>query len=251
MVDEMYTKRRIEGHSLYSAHLSEERTIKVYLPPEFDRQRMYPILYCHDGNEFFTHGRIATIANEMTANGLLTPLIIVGIAVNVDHRTEDYALSGKRHEAYVRFVAEECIPFVERLYPISQEMSARAMAGISLGAVATLRLAKHMGARLPNVLLFSGAYYDSFLTYIREQNAVERLSAYMVVGLAETTVDTPAGTYDFLQANRSMKTILEAQGAAVAYREEEGKHIWGFWQRHLPAALQWLSGQLPAPRSAE
>ncbi|MHB1682662.1 MAG: alpha/beta hydrolase [Bacilli bacterium] len=247
MAETRYTKRRIEGHTLYSAHLSEDRTIKVYLPPEFDGQRVYPVLYCHDGNEFFSLGRIATIANELITSGLLAPLIIVGIAVNRNQRTEDYSLSGNRHEAYVQFVTKECIPFVERLYPISQEASARAMAGISLGAVATLHLAQRMGARLPNVLLFSGAYYDPFLQFITEQKTAEGFSAYMIVGLAETTVETPAGVYDFLTANRNMKTILEAQGVAVAYREEEGKHIWGFWQRHLPDALQWLSGQLPAP----
>ncbi|MHB1630436.1 MAG: alpha/beta hydrolase [Bacilli bacterium] len=250
MADETHTKRRIEGHTIYSAHLSEERTIKVYLPPGFDSQTAYPILYCHDGNEFFTHGRIATIANEMIANAQLSPLLIAGIAVNMDHRTEDYALSGKRHEAYLRFVEEECIPFAERRYPVSRDPSARAMAGISLGAVATLHLASRMGGRLSNVLLFSGAYYDSFLTFIRERSGPDGLAAYMVAGLAETVVDTPEGTYDFLTANRNMKAILEEQGAAVSYHEGEGKHVWGFWQRELPAALKWLSGQLPTPRSA-
>ncbi len=223
----------------------------MYLPPEYGSQTAYPILYCHDGNEFFTHGRIATIANEMIANGLLSPLLIAGIAVKMDHRTEDYALSGKRHETYLRFVEEECMQFIERRYPLSPDPSARAMAGISLGAVATLHLASRMGDRLSNVLLFSGAYYDSFSTFIRERNGLGGLSAYMVAGLAETAVDTPEGVYDFLTANRNMKTILEEQGAAVSYREGEGKHVWGFWQRELPAALKWLSGRLPAPRSAE
>jgi enterochelin esterase-like enzyme len=60
---------------------------------------------------------------------------------------------------------------------------------------------------------------------------------YMIVGLEETKVRTSHGTYDFLALNRETKRLLEQRNAIVAYQEKPGKHVWGFWQNEIPAAL--------------
>ncbi len=236
-------KRRIVGHTLYSAHLNEERTVKVFLPPEYDEKKVYPILYCHDGNEFFSHGRIATLAAELITQGSLTPCLIAGIAVNHKYRTDDYALFGARNDAYARFVIEECIPLVERNYTVHSDPNMRAMAGISLGAVVTLELLFETATLFDHMILFSGAFYDDVITYATRIPNTRKISAMMIVGEQETAVETPAGTYNFLEANREMKQLLEDKGIILDYQEAEGTHIWGFWQKHIPEALRWLDQQ--------
>src|SRR5579875_3499531 len=83
-------QRKIEAHTLTSTFLSEERTLKVFVPPAYNKEKAYPIMYCHDGLEFFTHGRVATIANQMMLDGELEPMLIAGIAVSKTNRTDDY-----------------------------------------------------------------------------------------------------------------------------------------------------------------
>ena len=237
--DIQYTPRVIEAHELYSPQMGEERTIKVYLPPNYDALKKYPVLYCHDGNEFFTHGRIATIANQMIYEGRLRSLIIVGIAVNHKFRTDDYAPNGARHQQYSEFVLDTCLPFVESTYLV--DSSNRFMAGISLGAAVTMALYLRVPRLLPRLLLFSGAYYSTVQKNAKMREDFTNLETYMVVGRQETAVDTQAGPYDFYSLNQEMRDLLQSRGARVEYVEADGTHIWGFWQKQLPAALEWLN----------
>ncbi len=237
-------RRTIVAHDLYSAHLGEERTVKIYLPPGASVNHPLPVLYCHDGNEFFTHGRIATLAHERITDGRLPPFAIVGVAVNHPQRTNDYSMAGERHVRYMRFIAQECLPFVERIHPeLGRSRELRCMAGVSLGAVASMSALLAYPELFDRAVLLSGA----FLSQVRER--ISRLPElpgrrlYMRVGLDEACAKTPAGTHDFLGANRLARDLFAARGAEVDYAERAGSHIWGFWQSELPAALAWFTGQ--------
>ncbi|MCL6452019.1 MAG: esterase family protein [Alicyclobacillus sp.] len=240
--DARYAKRVIEAHTVQSAHLGEERTIKVCLPAGYDPSatRPYPVLYCHDGLEFFTHGRIATIANQMAEQGRLDPLVIVGMAVNKQTRNEDYDPSGSRHAAYVRFVLEECVPLIEGRYRVRTDTDGRWMAGISLGGSAALSIHLSHPQAFRRLLLFSGAFYPFITEEVRRQTTLSNLQAYQLVGRQETEVETATGTYDFCEANRTMHRLLVERGARITWKESDGTHIWGFWQRELPEALAYL-----------
>ncbi|KYP81562.1 alpha/beta hydrolase [Ferroacidibacillus organovorans] len=231
--------RKVVSHTITSQALNEARDLKVYIPPDGEDTK-HPILYCHDGREFFTHGRIATIAHRLITSGQLQPMYIVGMAVNPAHRTDDYAYHGVRSAAYGEFVLNECVPFIENLYAIDQ--TSRYMAGVSLGAAATLRIVAHDDEAFTKMLLFSGAFYEDVLRAIDRNALLLSSGAYwMCVGEQETEVKTPTGTYDFLEASRVAASRLRAQGANVTYREAPGQHLWGFWQSQLPDALTWLN----------
>ncbi len=236
-------RRTIVAHNLYSAHLREERTIKIYLPPESPARYPLPVLYCHDGNEFFTHGRIATIAHERITDGRLPPFAVVGIAVHPPRRTDDYSMTGDRHEQYVRFVAEECLPFIEKQHPeLGQTAARRGMAGVSLGAVATIGALLMFPDLWERAILLSGAFLAEARARIDQSASLAGRRLCMRVGLQESSAKTPAGTHDFLTANRQARDLFVACGAQVDYAEEDGAHIWGFWQSQLPTALAWFTG---------
>lgn len=239
------TRRVIEGHEFYSTQLAEERTIKVFLPPNYDPAQEYPVMFCHDGSEFFTHGRAATIAQRMIEARELQPLIIAALAVNKEQRTNDYDPAGKRHDAYVRFVLDEAVPFVDSRYATSADPAKRFMAGISLGASCTLDIHLCAPEMFNRLLLFSGAFY------VREQERIQgiaklsNLKAYMVVGRQETEVETSnKEIHDFYHYNQHVRDLLRLRGAEVDYHEADGTHIWGFWQAQLPAAFTWVNQQL-------
>ena len=237
-------RRTIVAHDLYSAHLGEERTVKIYLPPGAPVKHPLPVLYCHDGNEFFTHGRIATLAHERITDGRLPPFAIVGVAVNLPQRTDDYSMAGERHARYMRFIAEECLPFVERSHPeLGHSRERRCLAGVSLGAVASVSALLAFPDLFDRAVLLSGAFLGEAREHISRLSGLSGRRLYMRVGLDEASAKTPAGTHDFLTANRLARDLFAAQGAAVDYAEHAGSHIWGFWQSELPAALAWFTGQ--------
>jgi enterochelin esterase-like enzyme len=238
-------RRVIEGHDLYSTHLKEERTIKVFLPPGYEADGAYPVLFCHDGSEFFTHGRAATIAKRMIEEGELEPIIIAALAVNKEQRTNDYDPAGRRHDEYVKFVLDEAVPFVDGHYATSKDSQKRFMAGISLGASCTMDIHLRHPDAFSNLLLFSGAFYPREQERIQQVAKLSGLNAYMVVGRQETAVETSnKETHDFYHYNQHVRDLLRLRGADIHYHEADGTHIWGFWQAQLPDALRWVNQQL-------
>lgn len=234
--------RKVESHVISSVFLGEERTVKIFIPASYDENQPLPIVYCHDGLEFFTHGRVATIANELMSNGDIPPFLIAGIAVNLDHRRDDYAMDGVRHREYLQFVVDECMPLMEQTYRIHKNHIM--MAGISLGAVATLSFMLHYPDVFRRLVLFSGAYFPSFQERIAATFDLSDVAAYMFIGDEEREAKTPSGVYDFYTYNEQMRDLMVQKGAEIDFEVGPGNHIWGVWQKQLPSALRWLGRQM-------
>jgi enterochelin esterase-like enzyme len=88
----------------------------------------------------------------------------------------------------------------------------------------------------------SGAFFDKTRERLRAESDLSWLELYMLVGLNETEVTTERGTFDFVTENRLTQELLQQKKTALLYIEKPGKHIWGFWQQELPAALHYFLG---------
>lgn len=76
-----------ETHTLHSKLLSEDRVINVYLPPDYmTSKERYPVLYMPDGglDEDFPH--ITGSVDVSIKNGLIRPVIVVGVKNTVRRR---------------------------------------------------------------------------------------------------------------------------------------------------------------------
>lgn len=233
-------KRTIVRKSIRSSFLQEDRELSIYLPPGYQELLTYPVIYCQDGEQFFNFGRIATQATRLILEEDMQPVIIVGVHVNPAQRNADYHPLGERHEAYCRFFTDEMLPFIENEYPVRSDARERILAGDSLGGAVSLHLALNQAKLFQRVLSLSGAFYEPSLQAVSSQKDCSWLDLWMVVGLQETEVKTDHGIYHFLQQNRDMKQLLEQKNAILHYSEQDGQHIWGFWQQQLPAALQYF-----------
>lgn len=118
------------------------------------------------------------------------------------------------------------------------------MAGISLGAVATLSFMLNYPDVFQKLVLFSGAYFPPVQARLAEASDLHRMSAYMFIGDEEHQAKTPSGVYDFLAYNERMRDVLKTRGADIEYEVGPGNHVWGVWQKQLPKALRWLGKQL-------
>ncbi|MBM7563346.1 alpha/beta hydrolase [Paenibacillus sacheonensis] len=239
MTDERYLKRTIVKEVVSSRYLPEgSRNLRVYLPPGYNELLSYPVVYCQDGEQFFNFGRIATTANQLILDEGIEPFIIVGVDVDLQHRTSEYAPNGDRHQAYVSFFGEELIPFIEDKYPIRRESESRILAGDSLGGSVSFLIALAFPNLFHQIISLSGAYYPATRKIAEETGDLSALVLYMIVGLQETAFKSDHGVYDFVEMNRDMRAILERKGASTIYGEHDGDHVWGFWQPYIPEALR-------------
>ncbi|AMA72286.1 MULTISPECIES: alpha/beta hydrolase [Aneurinibacillus] len=236
-MDQKLRKRTIVRRELTSSYLGETRSYKVYLPPNYDRNKAYPVLYAQDGEQFLNFGRGATIAQEMILNGKLFPFIIAAVTVSRENRTEEYGTGRSRNAIYKSFFTEELLPAVEEEFSASD----RVLVGDSLGGTVSLDLALDRPDLFNKVLSLSGAFYPDVMKGVLRKPDLSYLLIYMLIGLEETAVPVSDGkTVDFLSYNREMKNLLEQRGASVTYVEEKGGHDWGFWQSQLSSAFSFF-----------
>jgi len=238
MDDSIYYKRTVVKELVPSQALGEERAVRVFLPPGYQEIVSYPVIYCQDGEQFFNFGRIVTHMNRLIFDEDVQPAIIVGVDVNTAVRTSEYAPEGSRFKAYCQFFAEELLPFIESKYSVRTEPAERILAGDSLGGTVSLHLALDYPSLFSNVISLSGAFLQSTRERIGREADLSWLRLYMLIGLDELEVTTERGTFDFLDANRQTRTMLEAKSCRMTYEEKPGKHLWGFWQNELPAAMK-------------
>lgn len=231
-------RRKVEKPLLASRHLGEERPLRIFIPPGYDPGQAWPVVYCQDGEQFFNYGRIATAAEQLAfREGRIAPLI-VGVDVDVRHRTEEYAPGGSRFAAYCRFFTEELVPFIEEQYGADPSPDGRILAGDSLGGTVSLHLALDHPDSWRQIISFSGAFLPDSLERVEREQQLADLNVYQLIGTRETAVETDRGTFDFLALNREMHRLLVERGANVDYVEEEGDHLWGFWQAFMADALR-------------
>ncbi|CAM3867419.1 alpha/beta hydrolase-fold protein [Cohnella lubricantis] len=238
MSEQPIFRRTIVRHVVPSRYLPEgSRSIRLYLPPGYQEVLSYPVVYCQDGEDFFNFGRIATFAQKLILEDGWEPFIIVGVDVDKKLRTSEYAPGGERHERYVRFFAEELVPFVESTVAVRTTPDERLLAGDSLGAAVSLSIALARPDLFTRILSLSGAYYDGSVQLIQTAEDLSWLSVWMTVGLQENAYETDHGTFNFVQLNRLARRMFESRGAFLDYREKDGEHKWGFWQSELTEAL--------------
>ena len=112
----------------------------VYTPPGYmTNQESYPVLYLQHGateNEvtWEFNGRVSSIMDNMLADGLIKPFIIV---------MNNGMLSLPGDTAYGTALGEmlinDCIPHIEKHYRVKTDKWSRAMAGLSMGSMQTSR----------------------------------------------------------------------------------------------------------------
>ncbi len=128
--------------TIQSGILGEVRRINVYTPPSYSSGRAFPVLYMPDGglDEDFPH--VVRTVDSLIALGVIRPVIVVGIP-NTQRRRDltgptrvhtDSAIAPRvgGSAEFRRFIGEELVPTVERLYRTTAE---RGIIGESLAGL--------------------------------------------------------------------------------------------------------------------
>ncbi|WP_100406828.1 esterase family protein [Bacillus solitudinis] len=226
---------------IQSKYLGEEQKILIYTPPNYSPFSTYDLLICQDGNDYFQLGRIPRQVERLLEEAEVREMIIIGVPYpSVNERRKRYHPDGEKVEAYLRFLAEELIPFLDDKFPTYQLASGRTLAGDSLaGTVSFLAALKY--PELFGQVMMHSPFVNATVLEALSAFSPKSLSIYHVIGKLETAVKTTDGqVLDFLTPNRELQSRLKQLPITYSYHEFDGDHTWTYWQKDLPRGLTTL-----------
>ncbi|MDP4084417.1 MAG: esterase family protein [Bacillota bacterium] len=234
-----FPRGSIKELTFQSQELGEEMQILVYLPANFSPLYKYSLLIAQDGRDYFQLGRIGRMADELLHERQIENIIIVGIPYkDVTDRRKKYHPEGEQNKAYIRFIAHELVPFLDKEFPTYHMGSTRALIGDSLGATVSLMIALEYPHTFGKVVLQSPFVNDEVIEAVKDFKEPQLLQIYHVIGKEETHVMMTNGkTGNFLEPNRRLSKQFSEMPFTYEYEEFNGNHTWTYWQPNLKRAL--------------
>jgi len=194
-------------------------------------------------------------AEHLITNGVITPIIIVGV-YNNEQRVYEYTAfrdaqreSGGGSDDYARFLIDDLKPFVDATYRTLPGREHTAVAGSSLGALTSLYCAwryadtfSACAALSPSLWWADGALLKAIR---RKPEALRRCRMWVDVGTAED--DSPAECEARLKLTRTLAGLLASQGGVPGkdyyYWEIDGAlHHESAWAVRMSEVLSFLFG---------
>ena len=190
------TPNDIQYGSLYTLDVelpilySKKRTIRVYLPEDFDKNKKYPVLFMSDGQNIvdkftsaFGAWDIDVHQHNLIKQGYKS-FIVVGIDCPKDpvHRALEYSFpflpiktkdtgefnaQGLEFESHLfyKYIALELLPFLKQFFPISDKKEDVGVGGSSMGGVFAMSLL----TSYPDIFGFALIFSPGFFLYQKEK----------------------------------------------------------------------------------
>jgi enterochelin esterase-like enzyme len=249
-----------------SEHLQNNRSLYIYLPPNYDEQAQnYPVLYLNDGQDRQQLKLHETLA-ELYDRRQIEPIIVVAIPTNND-RLQEYGTAvapnaqglGTKAAEYGRFLAQELMPLINDQYRTKQDPAHTAVAGMSLGGLSAFDIAWNHPDLFGIVGVFSGSFWwraaqdetevppnELIVPQVVRQGAAQpHLRIWLEAATRDETADRDNnGVIDAIQDTQELIESLTAvgyhEGQDVIYIEiEGGRHNYETWSKIFPHFLKW------------
>ncbi len=223
------------------------RDIVVWLPPGYDIEsdRRYPVLYMHDGQNIFdtstasfgTEWRIDETADSLIRNGVIQPLIIVGI-YNTQHRTPEYA-DTKLGKKYRRFVVQKLKPYIDKHYCTLPDRDHTAVGGSSMGGLVSFMLVWENDNVFSKAICMSPAFKIEKLDYITTvqnyKGPKKNIQIYIDNGGIELETQLQPGIDEMIAA---LKQKGYRQNIEYFWcKDKNARHFESDWGKRMPWVL--------------
>ena len=245
-----------------SPTLGQQRRMTVYLPPSYDGQKRFPVMYLlhgHGGDEtaWGDLGRASQIMDNLIAEGKCVPMIVVMPNGNPTcnaapgwwhegmYTPDGNAFNQRGAKATMEESFMDIVNFVDSHYATLAQRSARAVTGLSMGGGHTFGIAR---------------LYPEVFDYYGLQSAACRMPRNLMPATPNSKLNDDfdgqmkrlfdskprlfwiaIGKEDFLlQMNNELRTYLDGHHYPYEYFENDGGHIWRNWRIYLTMFAQKL-----------
>ncbi|NNF61232.1 MAG: enterochelin esterase [Gammaproteobacteria bacterium] len=223
-----------------SAVFGEQREAVIYLPARFRKNRRYPLLVVHDGNDYLNFAALQTVLDNLIQALEIPPLIAALI------QSPDRLIEYSGNDMHADFVANELLTQLTDRYPLLDEPQSRCLMGASFGGVAALHTAWRNPGLFGRLLLQSGSFAFSDLGRHQRGPVFDPVVQFMNEfrkgpGPVANRIYLSCGIYESLiYENRSLVPRLQAEGIEVRFEEARDAHNWENWRDRLRTGLSWL-----------
>ena len=240
-----------------SRFLPDPRDIFLYLPEAYltEAHRHFPVFYLHDGQNLFDPHRAFipghtwranSTTDDLTAAGLIEPVILVGIANTGIQRMPEYTpdrdprLGGGQGALYAKLLIDDLKPKIDADYRTLPDASNTALGGSSLGGLISLAIGlQHPGIFGKLAVMSPSVWWNdrSILRLVSNTNPRPNLRIWLDMGMAEGL--------NHLRDTDLLHTRLLTRGwhdgVDLAYlRVPDAQHNEDAWADRFGQALQFL-----------
>lgn len=222
-----------------SSYLDESIEIKWYLPEASAQLEEYQVCIMQDGDDYFRMGRVATLSDKLHQEKLIKDTVFVGIHYKDKFDRQDkYAPDGEKQEAYMKFLVEEVVPFLDDELPCDRT-SGRSLMGDSLAGSLALMTALSYPGTFKKVIMQSPYVDENVMKLVNNSDFLDSLSLYHSIGTGETEVETTDGERkDFYRPNLQLHEALKEKAPDYIFHENDGIHTWKSWQQEMEDILK-------------
>lgn len=197
-----------------------------------------------------------------------------GLAVIMPSAERSFYADMKFGDHFYTFIAEELLEYTRRVFPLSRKRDKTFVAGLSMGGYGAFKFALSRPELFSAAASLSGAVDIVNLIDTIESDPVRAEAVTsclrcvwgpdyrrlvegsrddlmaLASGLAAAGGQAPrlwyvCGREDTLyEGNLNFGRRLEALGMRAVWNEGPGAHTWSFWDRWIPEALDFFTGQL-------
>ncbi len=267
------TAGNLRLHQLTSKIFGNTRTIRVLLPPGYDkpdnRKKRYPVLYLNDGQNLFDvstslfnrmEWRVDETVRDLIGKKEIEPLIVVGIDnAGKSGRANEYLpyedeylqppLPNPEGYKYPDFLTGEVMPFINREYRAKTGAKATALGGSSYGALISLYVFIKKPEVFGRLLLESPSFYVSDAQILKEAEKLKKLPEKIYIGVGTNEGGRPncalgdlneEAVQDVLKLKKILQDKkLDDERLKVSV-EDCAVHNENAWAKRLPEALKFL-----------
>lgn len=255
------TVGRIE--ELFPAFDSEfvaPRQVTIYYPASYFENTLavYPVLYMHDGQNCFDDAlsfggqswKVRDSLDLAFGSGSSREIIVVAMS-NTAARIAEYTPSASprypgsgKGGAYLRFVAEELKPQVDRLLRTNSDVTATGIMGSSLGGLISMSAGLELGATFGLVgALSPSTWWDNrfIIGATQTSDAAKRAGKfYLDSGNAGDSTD---GLQDTTQLAAEVRALGYRDGENLLHVvQDKATHNEFYWAQRFPGAVAFLFG---------
>lgn len=233
-VDEEITYGERVAIEYFSTTTGVARKANVILPPDYDENTTYPVVYLLHGiggdeNEWF-QGKPVEILGNLMASGEAVPFIAVVPNIRArenDHNFDDM-YQQSHFDAFNNFINDlqkDLMPYIAENYNVYNDREHNAICGLSMGGMESLNI----GFQLLDKFAYIGAFspaptLDTSLLKVDDSSYTP---AYVLIctGSSDDTVgDNPYNYHKVLEENGVEHDF---------YLVPEGHHDFGVWNQGL------------------
>jgi predicted alpha/beta superfamily hydrolase len=249
---------------LFIPQLSRNRNVWVYLPPNYDKKKKFPVIYLHDAQNVFeatqsgfTKWQAGAALNKLYE---LTGWACIAVAIEHgnEHRLSEYSPwpnsehGGGEGKAYMDFLVNTLKPLVDDNFKTIRTAQHTAIMGSSMGGLISMFAALEYGHIFGKVGVFSPSFWwgDDLYELAANQpfNNVQKLVLLAGGKESETMIADVLAMYNTLVDNDYFehKIMLDFY--------EWGQHTESFWALEFDKALRFLfedEMKLPVTKAEE